>query len=252
MKIQVLVATMNQKDHSLLEKMNIQTDVIVGNQNGINCVEQFKWNGYDIIYVNSDSHGVGINRNNILMRATAEICLFADDDVVYVDGYEKIIRKFYQKYPDADVVIFNMLESRGRKSKQIVKKDKKLSRFEIGKYGTYCISIKNQSIISNNIYFHREFGGGTKYCCGEDTIFLWTCAKLGLNIYSSHDLIGIVNHGPSTWFHGYDDKYFRDQGALYKQLFPVIWKPVVAMQIIRHRNLYKNYGIIKAIKKAWD
>ena len=31
MKIQVLVAAMNQKDHSLLKSMNIQSDAIIGN-----------------------------------------------------------------------------------------------------------------------------------------------------------------------------------------------------------------------------
>ena len=46
MKVQVLVATMNQKDHTLLEKMNIQSDVIVGNQCDYNLVEEFEYCGH--------------------------------------------------------------------------------------------------------------------------------------------------------------------------------------------------------------
>ena len=41
MTLQVLVATMHQTDHSLLEKMNIQSDAIVVNQCNRNEVERF-------------------------------------------------------------------------------------------------------------------------------------------------------------------------------------------------------------------
>ena len=42
MSVEVLVAAIHQKDHSLLEKMNIQSDVIVGNQCDRNEIESFE------------------------------------------------------------------------------------------------------------------------------------------------------------------------------------------------------------------
>lgn len=81
-KVQVLVASMNQTDHSLLEKMNISTSAIVGNQCNYDSVERFEWNGNECLYLNFNERGVGLNRNNTLMRATGDICLFADDDMV--------------------------------------------------------------------------------------------------------------------------------------------------------------------------
>ena len=48
MKIQVLVATMHQTDHSLPEKMNIQTDAIIINQCDRNEYEEFTYNGHTI------------------------------------------------------------------------------------------------------------------------------------------------------------------------------------------------------------
>ena len=83
MVIQVLVAAMNQKDHSLLEKMNIKSNAIIGNQCDYNSIEKFKYKDYDIVYLNFAEKGVGLNRNNSLMRATGDICLFADDDMIY-------------------------------------------------------------------------------------------------------------------------------------------------------------------------
>jgi hypothetical protein len=44
-KVQVLIASMNQVDHSLLSKMNIQTDAIVGNQCDKNEIETFTYGG---------------------------------------------------------------------------------------------------------------------------------------------------------------------------------------------------------------
>ena len=41
MKVQTLIATINQTDYSLLEKMNIQTDAIVGNQCDRNEISEF-------------------------------------------------------------------------------------------------------------------------------------------------------------------------------------------------------------------
>lgn len=110
MKIQVLVATMNQLDHSLLEKMNIQSDVIVGNQCEFNSIEQFRYKDYSAVYLNFAERGVGLNRNNALMRATADICLFGDDDMIYINNYVDIIRKAFENQPDADIIAFNLIE----------------------------------------------------------------------------------------------------------------------------------------------
>ena len=77
MRIEVLVAAMHQTDHALLEKMNIQSDVIVGNQCDRNAVEEFEWNGHRVRYLHFAERGVGLNRNNSLMRAAGDICLFA-------------------------------------------------------------------------------------------------------------------------------------------------------------------------------
>ena len=69
-KVQVLVAAMNQHDYSLLDKMNIQSDVIVANQSDFNRVDVFDYKGNQAIYLNFEERGVGLNRNNALMRAT--------------------------------------------------------------------------------------------------------------------------------------------------------------------------------------
>ena len=39
--------------------------------------------------------GVGLSRNNALMRASADICLFADDDIIYENNYKEILNRYF-------------------------------------------------------------------------------------------------------------------------------------------------------------
>ena len=250
MNVQVLVATMNQTDYTLLKKMNIQTNAIVGNQCDKNEITEFEYNGHQIKWLSFKERGVGLNRNNTLMRATDDIILFADDDVVYLDGYESTITEFYEKHPDADVVIFNFKMKRGdAEYRERVQKEGKLNRKSATQYGTYCISARKDKIRFAKIYFHLDFGGGTTYSNGEDSIFLQDCFKKKLNVYASKSLIGVLDHGASTWFKGYTDKFFHDKGILFSLLFPGLCTPCAFIHCFKHRKRYSEYGWVHAFRQ---
>ena len=77
MNIQILVATMNQTDiKKLLEKMNISTEAIITNQTDEFLYYEIKHKNNNIKIYNLNEKGVGLNRNNALMRADADIILF--------------------------------------------------------------------------------------------------------------------------------------------------------------------------------
>ncbi len=240
MKVQVLVAAMNQVDHSLIDKMNIQTDCIVGNQCDRDSIERFHVGNKSILYLNFNERGVGLNRNNALMRASGDICLFADDDMVYVDGYEDIVNRMFKKYPDADVMIFNLKEPIA--TRYIIKRFEKVGYLNYLRYGTARIAVRLKSIKSNGIYFNQCFGGGTEHCHGEDNIFLTDCLKAGLKIYAVPVVIAeLTEERKSTWNNGYDKKYFKDQGCLYKAISKRWWKLLCLQDAIRRGN--RDYGM---------
>jgi len=254
MKVQTLVVTMNKgkEDFDLLEKMNIQTDAIVCNQCDRNEVYEFDWKNKHIKWMSFAERGVGLNRNNGLMRATGDILQFADDDVVYVDNYDKIIIDFYENHPDAEVVLFNFKTKRkeNEEYQDIIKTTKKTRR-KLTPYGTVCVTVKNSAIKRNNIFFHTEFGGGTKFSSGEDSLFLKTCARKKMSIYLCNKTIGYVNNSESTWFEGYTDKYFFDKGVLFYELVGFLAYFAALYTCIKHRSLYKEYGIKKAIASTF-
>ena len=237
MRIQVLVATMNQRDHSLIQKMNIQTDAIVGNQCEHNSIEEFLWLGQKIRYLNFAERGVGLNRNNALMRADGDICLFADDDMVYFDGYEEVVRKAFETHPRADVIAFNLKEK--VPSRYIIKHDERIGYFNYLRYGTARIAVKLKSIREAGIFFNLCFGGGTEHSHGEDNIFLTDCLKKKLIFYAVPDIIAeLTEERKSTWDTGYGEKYIRDQGALYYTVSKRWYKLLCLQDAIKRSESY--------------
>ncbi len=246
MKIQVLVAAMNQKDHSLIEKMNIKTDAIVGNQCDFNSVENFEINGNRITYLNFAERGVGLNRNNALMRASGDICLFADDDMVYEDDYAEVIQRAFDENPDADVIIFNLREKEIKR--YVISKKEKIGYLNYLRYGTARVAVRLSSVKRHGIYFNQCFGGGMEYCHGEDNLFINACLKNGLRIVAVPEYIAtLTEERESTWNKGYDEKYLRDQGVLYRVLSRHWWRLLCLQDVVRHHSLYKK-GVLESYR----
>lgn len=242
MRIQVLVAAMHQEDHSLLQKMNIQSAVIIGNQCDKNSVETFDYNGHKVTYLNFAERGVGLNRNNALMRATGDICLFADDDMEYVDDYCGVIQDAFKQLPDADVIIFNLEEE--KPTRYVIRKLEKVGYLNYLRYGTARVAFRLKSVRKNGIYFNQCFGGGTEHCHGEDNIFLTDCIKAKLKIYAVPKTIAkLTEERESTWNSGYDEKYLIDQGCLYRAISRRWWKLLCLQDAIRRgkRDYQKSW-----------
>lgn len=250
MKVEVLLATMfyEQEDENFLDLMNIQTDIVIGNQCDHNGNEIFTHNGNSVTLLSRKERGVGRNRNTCLFYSDADIILFADNDVRYYDGYRDKIKGYYTTHPDADMVIFNFKEKRDNEPlHDINTHNKKAHLKDITKFGTWAVTARRESILKKRISFSLLFGGGAKYGCGEDSLFLTDCYKSGLNIYLSDDTLGEVIHKESTWFKGITEKYVFDKGALFKAMCPRICKAVMIRHVIKHREMYLSLGTVKSI-----
>lgn len=240
MKVQTLISAMNQTDERLINKMNIQTDAILINQTSKFCSKNFKYNGKDIQMFSFDERGVGLSRNNALMRAEAEISLFADEDLRYVDGYEAIIIQEFERNPAADIILFNVPSTNVDRPTYIIPKKSRVRWFNSQRYGAVKIAGKTQAIKRANVYFSLLFGGGAKYSAGEDSLFIAECLRKGLRIYTSPEIIGYVSQEDSAWFKGFNDKYFYDKGVFFSALSrKTSW--LMCMQfILRKRKMFQK------------
>lgn len=248
MTLQVLVAALEQTDHALPEKMNLQCAALIGNQCDRNEVEEFSYRGHSIRYYSFAERGVGLNRNTTLMRANADIVLFADEDVVYTNGYADTVLRAYEAHPEADVILFNMKVSNyGEPLHDVVLRNRRVGRRSVSRFGTVCISARTHSLKRANVTFHRMFGGGAEFGCGEDTIFLQDCVRRGLRVRTCAQTLGTAVSGVSTWFEGYTDQYFFDKGVLFYYLYPHLAGALAVYHAVKHRRDYADYGVRHAI-----
>lgn len=220
MKLQVLVATMNQKDFSLIGKMNLKSDTIFANQSDYISDDIIEKNNHIYRMITTKTKGVGKNRNIALTYASEDICLLADDDMCYCDNYEQIIVNAFEENPNADAIIFNIKTVGKTVKRRMNNSAKKVNILNFQNYGAVRLAFRREAYQKANVCFSELFGGGTYYSHGEDSLFLRKLLNAGMSIYTSPEYIGTVNQEESSWFNGYGNKFFYDQGVLMKAMFP--------------------------------
>lgn len=166
--------------------------------------------------ISTNTKGVGNNRNIALMYATADYCMLADDDVVYNENIENIVLEEFEKFKDADIIIFNIGSTGSERKQRRINKSRKCRFWDRMSWGAVRMAVKLSSIRTKNIWFHTLFGGGCRYPSGEDSIFLLEARKKRLKIYLSNQEIGLTDFSKSSWFNGYDDNYYWGKGAFYQ------------------------------------
>ena len=273
LKIQVLVSALNNDIDTLPSQMNIETDAVIVNQCDRYDYKEFpvpmpeekktesdakvsyesKSGGVNaspgrIQCICMPERGVGLSRNTALLHADADICLFSDEDIVLAKGYAKQIRTAYMKYPDADMIIFNVKVSERRRT-YWNNGVKRIRWYNYSRYPAYSISGKLEAFRRANVYFSLLFGGGAKYSNGEDSLFLRDCIKAGLKIYAHPLCIGEEIERESTWFHGYTEKFFTDRGVLYSYLYGKMAKALALRFLLRNKGeMYRDIPFKKAYR----
>lgn len=246
-QIEVLMSTTKIKDkQEFIEKINsanVTTNIIIVNQISRGKPEKvLKMNEKQEIY-NIKETGASKSRNKLLKLATKDICIFADDDIKYVEKYDELILNEYKKHPKADGIVFYVDNINSNREK-----NKKLNRgkfrfFDVMKARIYELSLTKNAIEKikiNNVKFNCDFGPGGIFFKGEDTIFLAELLKLNLKVYCSDKKIGTVGDDNSSWFKGVNCKYLYDQGAIFYKIAPKLYNFLIFQYVIRKYELYSK------------
>ena len=251
MTLQLLVSAVQKEPRELVRRMHIESDAILVIQCGENSYEEWEENGHTIYAYRFRERGVGLSRNNALMRADRDISVFSDEDIVYTKGYEQKILAEFEKYPAADMLLFNVDVCEERRTYH---NDSfgRVRQYNCGRYPAYSFAVRTRKLHQKNIAFSLLFGGGAKYSNGEDSLFIRDCIRKGLKVYKVPVTIGQEVPRPSTWFHGYDEKFFFDRGVLYYHLYGFLKKPLALRFLLKNKvqmcgeiPLKKAYALMK-------
>lgn len=235
MNVQVLVAALEQNPRELADEMKLNSDAIIVNQCDRYEVYDFDKNGHSIKVFCMAERGVGLGRNTALMRAEGDICLFSDQDIVYEEDYEAKIVEEFEKNPDADMLVFNIEIEEVRRTYFNTKR-KRVHLYNCGRYGAVSFAVRREALLASGVSYSLLFGGGARYCSGEDSLFIRDIIKKGLKVYTAPVTIGMEKPGDSTWFSGYNNKFFFDRGALYHYLYGKLATAMALRFLLAHKD----------------
>ena len=249
MKIQHIISTMNRKDFSFLESLCLKTDALVVNQNcPENKTDIVLSNNVNVRVISTPEKGLSRSRNMLINNAEGEILVIGDDDVEYLDGYYEAIENAYNKYPDADIIVFRFTHKRGKETRTRYMHDIKMNMMNISKAASVEISFRRQSILDAGVRFNNNIGLGTDFPTGEENAFLADALRAGLKIYHVPKTICVAQEAERlTETYNISD-YIMDKGAsyhcIYKKMFPLY---SIAFIILKKKSIFKDVSIIKAL-----
>lgn len=234
MKLQILVSSMNKDAQALAVEMKLPAESIIINQGSENRYEEFEYNGNRMRCYHLAERGVGLSRNNALLRADGDICLFSDEDIVYRNGADRMVLEAFEAHPEADMLLFNVEVTQSRRT-YWTEKFHRVRWYNCGRYPAYSFALRTDKMHGGNLTYSLYFGGGAKYSNGEDSLFISDCLKAGLRIYAVPVVIGEEVPRPSTWFSGFTEKFFYDRGVLYHVLYGVLALPMGLRFLLKNK-----------------
>ncbi|MBQ2802466.1 MAG: glycosyltransferase family 2 protein [Lachnospiraceae bacterium] len=235
MTVQVLASVMNQSIDKITEQMNLDSEAIIINQCDCFKQEEMEYRGHKVRFFSFPDRGIGKSRNEAIIRADSDICLFSDEDIVYKKGYAQAILAEFERNPKADMILFNIEVEESRRTYHITER-KRVHWYNCGRYGAVSFAIRRSSLLSSGVTFSLLFGGGAKYSNGEDSLFLKEFMDRGYRVYTAPVTIGREEAGESTWFLGYNQKFFYDRGVLYRYLYGRLALPMTLRFLLAHKE----------------
>lgn len=238
---------MHLKDEKYIDGLNITSDAVVVNQCNENIENNIVREAADgnkqlVSYICTTERGLSKSRNLAIKKATADICILCDNDVVYEKDYKETILSAFEKYSDADIIVFYIK----RKEKPVPNFDseKRMGYLSVLKIFSPEIAFRKDSI--SDIRFDEDFGAGSgKYIMGEENIFLYDALKKKKKIYYVPKKIAELKEVESTWFSGYDERFFVSRGANYCAMSR-IFSPLLILQFaLRKKGLYTDKMTVK-------
>ena len=223
-KLEVLVTTMHQKDVSKYSEMNLQTDAVIANQADRENFEILDVNGSTVKFITTATRGLSKNRNIAISNiGDSGLIMFSDDDLKFYEGYKDIIVKEFENHPEAEAIKFNINCISERKiSMKPIKAFYKPTRMDVTSWGVWGLAIKTASLKEKSLKFNERFGTGTENFCGEDSIFLQELFKKNISLYASPRYIADIDQTNSTWFEGYNEKFFTVAGMIINEIYPIL------------------------------
>ncbi|MGO4772959.1 glycosyltransferase family 2 protein [Flavobacterium sp. W22_SRS_FK3] len=253
--VEILISTMNRDSLDFLMPMfpflhfsEFSILIVNQSQNEIFLTSDY----FNIRVINSSDKGLSKSRNLALENALGKILVIADDDVVYQEGFLVRIINAYNKFPEAAVINFCAINSRGILVKKYPLKSKSnLNIFDIFNASSIEMTLNKAILNASKVEFDVNFGLGGIFEMGEEAIFLFDLKRKNKQlVFESHV---IVKHEGLTTSSKKDiiERYYI-QGALFTRIFKnnYIFGIIIKLVFDLKQNKLRFNNIKTALKSA--
>lgn len=250
MTLEVLISCMHQSDWSIIQRSNIQTDVLIVNQCDIDAVEEHTFlnlsgKNCHVRMIHTTERGLSRSRNMALKNAKGDICIFCDDDEVFESDYEQSILNTFHAHPNHSIIAFRLNYDR----KTFPSKECTYNRFTSGRLSSAQIAFRRAQILQQNIMFDVKMGSGTGNGGGEECKWLYQLlSKRRISAIYIPLLIASIQSEESLWFHGYNKEFFINYGWSSRRIYGYVLGAIyIIYHILTHKKLYTEYCSSKEI-----
>ena len=237
MKLDILMSCMHQTDASLIAASQITGNAVVINQCDREESFEFSTENGAVRFLSTTQRGLTKSRNMAIAESRADICLLCDDDEVFVEGYEQKILAVYEQLPQADVVIFRMVNYPCAFGDEV----RQLKFPQTMHVASWQISFRRESLLRTGVRFDELLGAGSGNGAEEELKFLLDCQRVGLQIWYAPVSIATVAQEESTWFDGFNEKFFYARGATTRYILGAPLAAAYAIYYVaRKKAMYRK------------
>ncbi|NRA92032.1 MAG: glycosyltransferase family 2 protein, partial [Psychroserpens sp.] len=112
--------------------------------------------------INRFEFGVPKSRRLAMQEASKDICLMADDDIVYQPNLYKIITEAYSRNEDASMISFEAVDEEYIPYADYYPEGKH-DKISLTKIFTWVISFRRKDYVDHNITYSPYFGFGAEF-----------------------------------------------------------------------------------------
>lgn len=241
-----LISSMHEKNFSMMENSLIDADALLINQCDEEAEESIVHENVRWRMIRTRERGLSRSRNLAIKNARGEVCLICDNDERFVEGYVQKISDAYTKCPQADIIIFDI----GNHPKRIKKIPHQMKYFELLRVSSWQISFRTSSLQEKEVSFDERMGAGTGNGAEEEVKFLMDCYRAGLRIWYVPTVIADLVENESTWFHGFDEKFFENRGMTTRYILGLPLSCLYGIYyVVMKRSMYqKDLSMTRAVK----
>ena len=254
MEIEALIPTVNKSKEQILElchSLNIQSNCIIANQNGIDSKYFLTFKGFRILVICTATIGVSKNRNILLDHLTGDVGLMLDDDCVMHSDYVEKISNFFDQHKKAEFVLFNgSLFNNGAAKLIHNRATKQVSKFfQISYAGAPGLCFRRTSLRLLGLYYDETLGVPNYIEAGEDTVFHKRLIEKKVCFFRSSDVIFDIfdNNEKSSYYKGIDKRYVETRGYVTYYLHPRLFFFYKIRHCLRFNKTDSTIGFLKLI-----